>query len=154
MGPKGLFGGMFLLIGGFFFSVFAYWLVDANLIAMNGVRTTGQIAGYDTIGNRRKLAYTFTDRRGETFRGHFGRAWTKSGPLRLKRLEEELDVGRKIPVIYDPADPERSVADTFMGRFGALLQMLLMLPLMLMGAYFLRSDRREQREDGWTSPRF
>lgn len=154
MGPKGLFGALFLLIGGFFFSVFAYWLVDANLIAMNGVHTTGQIAGYDTFGNRRKLAYTFTDRRGEAFRGHFHRTWTKTGPLRLKRLEAELEIGRTIPVIYDPADPRRSVADTFTGRFGALLQMLVMLPFMLMGAYFLRGDRREQIADGWAQRRF
>ncbi|MCL9983489.1 MAG: DUF3592 domain-containing protein [Erythrobacter sp.] len=154
MGPKGVFGGLFLLIGGFFFCVGGYALVDANLIAMNGVRTTGQIAGYDTIGNRRKLAFTFTARTGETFRGHFSRAWTKTGPLRLKRLEAELDVGRPVPVIYDPADPQRSVADTFMGRFGALLHMLVVLPFMLMGAYFLRSDRREQIEDGWVQRRF
>lgn len=154
MGPKGLFGGLFLLIGGFFFSVAGYGLVDANLIAMNGVRTTGQIAGFETIGNRYKLAYTFTDRRGETYRGYVNRAWKETGPLRLKRLEGEVGVGQPVPVIYDSADPHRSVANTFQGRFGALWQMLVILPFMLMGAYFLYRDRREQIEDGWAARRF
>lgn len=154
MGPKGLFGGAFLLVASGFFLVALYWLVDANLIAMNGVRTTGQIAGYEGSANRHALTYTFEDRKGRTFTGRLTPFSSRSGPLRHARAEAELDVGASIPVIYDPAEPDRSIADTFRGRFGALLWMLFVTPFILGGLHLIRSDRREQIADGWVQRRF
>jgi hypothetical protein len=154
MGPKGLFGGAFLLVSSLFFLVGAYWLVDANLIAMNGVRTTGQIAGYEGSARRHVLVYSFVDRKGRRFTGRLTPYSSKSRRLRHARAKAALDVGGPIPVIYDPANPHRSVADTFKGRFGALLWMLFVTPFMAIGIVLIRRDRREQIADGWALRRF
>lgn len=154
MGPKGLVGWGLLLGGLVFFGIGAYWLVDANLIAMQGVRTTGQIAGYEGSGSRVVLTYTFEDRKGQTFIGHETPFSIRRGPLRQSRIEAETDIGGPIPVIYDPANPRRSVADTVMGRFGAVLWMLFSSLFIGAGFFAIRSDRREQIEDGWVQRRF
>ncbi|MCZ8368568.1 MAG: hypothetical protein O9293_01155 [Porphyrobacter sp.] len=87
MRPKGLLGAGFALAGSAFFCVGAYWLVEANLIAMNGVRTTGQIAGYEGSANRHVLAYTFEDREGRTFPGRLTPFSFSTGPLSHARAK-------------------------------------------------------------------
>lgn len=154
MGPKGLIGGAFLLGGLIFWGVGAYWVVDANHIALTGVATTGRIVGLESGGSEGGVArdYAFEDREGRTFGGQVTRFNNRSGLSRRKRGGDR--VGDSIPVIYDPANPERSVADTFMGRWSPLLWMLVVVPQILIGLFLLRSDRREQIEDGWVSRRF
>lgn len=153
MGPKGLFGGLFLLIGVGFFLAGAYRLVATNTIAWNGVRVTAEITGHERSGRRGWVAvYAFKTRDGQMAYGRAGtRLFSSGNNVRALQAEE---VGRKIPVIYDPADPQRSVADTFMGRWSAILMMLFVLPHLLFGIYLLRRDRKEQREDGWAQRRF
>ncbi len=149
MGPNGLFGAAFLLVGGGFFVAGSYMLVDANRIALSGVATTGTIVGHQARGSRggRAAVYTFTDNAGREMQGSVRIGSGGSG--RRAQRQREADIGRKITVFYDPADSRQSVADTVMGRWGGLLIMLFVLPFMLAGLYLLRRDRREQIEDGW-----
>jgi hypothetical protein len=154
VGPKGLIGAAFLLVGGGFFVGGSYMLVDANRIALSGVATTGTIIGHEARGSRggRAAVYTFRDNSGREMRGSVRIGL--GGSSRSARQQREAEIGRKIGVFYDPADPRQSVADTVMGRWGGLLIMLFVVPHMLIGIYLLRRDRREQIEDGWVQRRF
>lgn len=149
MGPKGLIGAAFLLVGGGFFVAGTWIFADANRIALSGVATTGTIIGHEVRGNRggRAAVYTFTDNAGREMQGSV-RIGSGGSGRRAKR-QREADIGRKITVFYDPADPRQSVADTVMGRWGGLLMMLFVMPHIMIGIFLLRRDRREQIEDGW-----
>lgn len=146
MGLKGLVGAGFLLIGGGFFAGGSSMLVDANRIAWSGVSTTGTIIGHESRGRQGGSAavYTFRDGAGREIQGSVRIGLGGTG--RRAERQHEADIGRKITVFYNPADPRQSVADTVMGRWGGLLIMLFVIPHILIGIFALRSDRREQ---GW-----
>lgn len=152
MGPKGVIGAAFLIVGSVFFLLAGKSLVEANAGAWNGVETTGTILGHAPSGRRggRIVVYGFEDEQGRRFEG---RTKVPTGRGRRARQRRAEDVGRAVPVFYDPADPSRSTLDTFLGRWVYLLIMLFVLPHMAIGAYLIRRDRREAHEDGWARRR-
>lgn len=146
MGLKGMIGAGLLLLGGGFFVAGIFMLVDANRIAWSGVSTTGTIIGHEPRRREggRAAVYTFRDSVGREIQGSV-RIGSGGSDRRAER-QREADIGRKITVFYNPANPRQSVADTVMGRWAGLLIMLFAIPHMLIGLYLIRSDRREQ---GW-----
>lgn len=74
MGKKGPLGAIFLVAGTGFFLVTGYLLVDANLIAANGVAAEATVISVDENRSRRGRrtyapVYRFVDRNGQTFTG-------------------------------------------------------------------------------------
>ena len=146
MGPKGVIGAGFLIVATILFVVAGTQLVDANVIAWSGKRTTGTIIGHAVSGNRggRATVYSFEDESGRRFEGQASIGFVGSGPN--ARARRAAEIGRRIIVYYDPIDPRRAVIDTLWGRWGHLFIMLFLLPHMLVGSYLVWSDRKDERE--------
>lgn len=155
MAIKGVVGSGFLILATVFFLLAGARLIDANTIAWTGVKTTGTITGHKRgrgKGNGWDTVYRFNDQRGLAIVGSAPTGIGGDGPN--ARARRKAQVGRKVSVIYDPADPARSVMNSFWGRWNMLFVMLFVLPHMAIGYYLVRSDRRDQREDGWFRGRF
>ena len=154
MGPQGVIGAGFVILATTFFVIAGTRLADTTALAWSGTRTTGIITGHAPTGHRggRVTLYSFEDASGRRFVARAGMGFTGSGPN--ARARRAAEVGRSVTVIYDLADPERSVMNTFWGRWSDLVVMLFVLPHLLVGSYLVRRDRKAAREDGWQRGRF
>lgn len=154
MGIKGVFGAIFLLAGAVILLVTSTMLVEANLIALRGTPVMAEVTGFERAGRKGgwKAVHSFTGPSGRTYLGRVRHGFFGAGSL--VRREPPPGLGRKIRVIYDPANPTISVADSFMGRWSFIVMLVIGLPHLILGGFLLRSDRREQREYGFARRRF
>lgn len=135
-------GAIFLIAGGGFFLFSAYQLGEANMIAAQGVPAEARVLSVDEKRGRRGKrtyapVYSFVDAEGRSFTGQQA--------VYLRWVEARS--GDTVPVVYDPADPRRSVINTFWGRFGYLPATLFSGLFMGIGAALLLSGSRGRGRD-------
>lgn len=150
LGPGGVVGGVFALVGALLAIVGTYGVYSANDIAWNGEETVGRIVEIRVNSSGRgrsyKPIYSFEDGKGIKHRG--------AHPIAAsRRLFRE---GEAVPILYDPEDPRRSVINTAWGRFAFVFLILFALPFLAVGMSLVKRDRRAQDEEGigWSNRRY
>ena len=112
MGKFGIwFGGIFGSIGLLFAAIGLWFDAQSRDLMENGLRTAGTVVGFDrstdSDGDTTFMPQvTFTDRNGQN---HWFASSVGSNPAEFER-------GDEVEVIYDPAQPDRAIIDSFTQR--------------------------------------
>ncbi|WP_435418910.1 DUF3592 domain-containing protein [Parerythrobacter aurantius] len=149
IGPKGLVGAIFALGGGLFLILPVWQIVGIQIDRMTGVTVSGEVVGVSIDGSmraaRRPVA-AFRDEDGVR-REALGWIGVRQGIRTSPRLTHAI--GSQVSLSYPEGRPQDA-------RFSDAKSQLMLgliaaagLLFASLGAWLIRADRREMREDGW-----
>jgi hypothetical protein len=157
-GPKSLAGLLLAISGSFPALYFLSGLSSMAWLSVTGESATGIVTGFrDTPPAGRSRGGS--TRPQVTFRDHDGREHLIEARFSLGNSKSEgshatHELRERIPVLYPREKPEAGImADTATIAWH-ILASIFSAAFILIGLWAIRSDVRQQREDGWAPRRF
>lgn len=147
LGPKGLVGGLFAIIGALFLVLSLSSLAQGLWLRVKGERAEGVIIGWGSCGRYSHCPVAlFTDISGKQHQAvsSVGIGRSSSG---LSKIAYEN--GDKVAIAYPAGHPEQA---RFVSNGSQLIMVFIALfasAFVALGIWIIRNERKEMRQDGW-----
>lgn len=147
IGPKGLVGGGFAIIGGIFIILTLSSLGQTLWLRTTGERADGTIIGWEACGRYSHCPVAlFADKSGKQRQAVSSVGFRRSNSGLSKIAYEN---GDKVAIAYPAGHPEKARFVSTGSQLVMVFVALFASAIVALGIWIIRIERKEMREDGW-----